>query len=230
MFYVDPRDRERVRNLLGYLRVKRPPCGAIRTSDGATFVWASPVNIPLAFRYLPGVEKAVPSMKFYRRFKVESFYDLNRVWEDAVTFGHQSRYYAWLKLDYPAPVKLKGKKWPTAEHYVLAQAVKDRRARESIRKTKDIKEARKLARKAKAKWTKSAVLEALRAKFKQHRGLAKKLRATKGKPIVYLAQWGRHADRYWGVGFDRRGQNLLGRLVMKVRDELTTGSRTTRRR
>lgn len=230
-FYrVDPRNPDKLVNLLGYLRVKRPPCGVIRTKDGATFVWSSPVNIPLAFRHVPGIEKAIPSMRFYRRFKAESFYDVNRGWEDAITFGHQSRYYAWLKLDYPAPIKIGGKEWPTAEHYVLAQGAKDRKVSEAIRRAKTIREARKLARRAKAQWTEQAVLKALRAKFKQHRGLAKKLLATKGEPIAYLAQWGRNADRYWGVGYDRHGKNRLGKLIMKVRKELRKARRYYRRK
>lgn len=58
----------------------------------------------------------------------------------------------------------------------------------------------------------------VRAKFTQNPGLAERLLATGDKVLVEGNRWG---DTFWGV--DARtgqGQNHLGRILMRVRDEL----------
>lgn len=64
---------------------------------------------------------------------------------------------------------------------------------------------------------KLAVMEHLiREKFSMTPHLEKKLRETAGAMIVEGNTWG---DRYWGV-CDGEGENHLGKIIMKVRDEL----------
>jgi hypothetical protein len=56
----------------------------------------------------------------------------------------------------------------------------------------------------------------LRAKFEQNPNLMAKLKATAPKELVEGNTWG---DTYWGV-CRGRGENHLGRLLMKIRDDL----------
>lgn len=60
--------------------------------------------------------------------------------------------------------------------------------------------------------------DVLRAKFTQNKELARKLVDTGDAELVEGNTWG---DRYWGV-CDGVGRNLLGTLLMELRDELKT--------
>lgn len=58
----------------------------------------------------------------------------------------------------------------------------------------------------------------VRAKFHQNSHLAGKLLATKERELVEGNTWG---DTYWGVDIRTgQGENHLGRILMKVRNEL----------
>lgn len=60
--------------------------------------------------------------------------------------------------------------------------------------------------------------DVVRAKFTQSRELATKLLATGDKVLVEGNRWG---DTYWGVSSHTgQGENHLGKILMKVRDEL----------
>ncbi len=61
------------------------------------------------------------------------------------------------------------------------------------------------------------MLKALRAKFTQNKALGKKLEATYPKILVEDAGAN---DAYFGAGADGKGKNLLGRMLMHVREEL----------
>ena len=56
----------------------------------------------------------------------------------------------------------------------------------------------------------------LRAKLSQHAYVKKKLLETGNYMIVEDSP----TDSYWGCGSDRKGQNHMGKLWMKLRDEL----------
>lgn len=56
----------------------------------------------------------------------------------------------------------------------------------------------------------------LRAKVDQHPYVKKKLLET-GDRLLIEDSW---RDSYWGWGADEKGQNVLGRLWMEVRDEV----------
>jgi hypothetical protein len=57
---------------------------------------------------------------------------------------------------------------------------------------------------------------AVRAKFTQHVDLCAMLLGTGDATIVEHT----HNDAYWGDGGDGSGKNMLGQILMKVRDEL----------
>ena len=63
---------------------------------------------------------------------------------------------------------------------------------------------------------KSVMEEILRAKLAQHENVARKLKETHHKIIIENSP----TDRYWGIGVEGNGQNILGTLWMKLRDEI----------
>lgn len=58
--------------------------------------------------------------------------------------------------------------------------------------------------------------KALQEKFKQHKNLLQMLLSTKDKLLVEHTE----NDTYWGDGGDGSGKNMLGKILMQVRDEL----------
>jgi len=57
----------------------------------------------------------------------------------------------------------------------------------------------------------------LMAKFSQHEDLKKRLFDTGNMVLEEGNDWN---DRYWGVDLDGKGENMLGKLIMEIRDEL----------
>ena len=58
----------------------------------------------------------------------------------------------------------------------------------------------------------------VRAKFTQHESLAVKLINTGDRGLIEGNTW---QDLFWGVDITtRKGENHLGRILMKIRDEL----------
>lgn len=121
------------------------------------------------------------------------------------------------------PVFLKGKRWPTSEHYFQAQKFRGTEHEEAVRRCKTPRDAadtgrsRKLPLRRDWESVKDAVmLEAVRAKFTQHDDLKAELLATGDALLV------EHTvnDSYWGDGGDGSGKNRLGQLLMQVRAEL----------
>ena len=123
----------------------------------------------------------------------------------------------------PHPIVLDGKRWPTSEHYFQAQKFEDEAKREEIRRANRPMLAAKLGRDRKAKlrrdWesVKVGVMrDAVRAKFTQHQNLRALLLSTGDAKLVEHTE----NDSYWGDGGDGSGKNMLGRVLMQVRDEL----------
>lgn len=56
----------------------------------------------------------------------------------------------------------------------------------------------------------------LRQKFNKNTFLGKRLIETKDIELIEGNTWG---DTFWGV-CNGRGQNILGKLLMKIRDEI----------
>lgn len=123
----------------------------------------------------------------------------------------------------PYPITLKEKVWPTSEHYFQAQKFAETEHEEAIRLAKSPLVAARMGRSRqrplRGDWdeVKDAVmLAALRAKFTQHADLRETLLATGDVLIVEH----RARDTYWGDGPDGSGPNMLGLLLMRVREEL----------
>ena len=123
----------------------------------------------------------------------------------------------------PYPIKLKGKTWPTSEHYFQAQKFAGTQHEEQIRLTKSPMIAARLGRDRKKPlrhdWEAikdQIMLEAVTAKFTQYAELQQILLATgKAEIIEHTTK-----DRYWGDGGDGSGHNMLGKTLMVVRAAL----------
>ena len=121
------------------------------------------------------------------------------------------------------PITLSGKLWPTSEHYFQAQKFEDHEYQEAIRAEKSPMIAARMGRsrskKLRAEWesVKDAVmLDAVRAKFDQHEDLRATLLATGDALLVEHTE----NDRYWGDGGDGSGKNMLGLILIQVREEI----------
>jgi len=120
-------------------------------------------------------------------------------------------------------VNLKGKVWPTSEHYFQAQKFAGQPDEEEIRLAKSPMVAAWMGRSRKRPlrldWESvklDVMREVVRAKFTQHDDLMIILEATGDAILVEHTT----RDRYWGDGGNGSGENWLGRILMEVREEL----------
>ena len=121
---------------------------------------------------------------------------------------------------YPCIIEVEGQKYPSAEH--AFQAMKsldsnDRLAMSVCRSPEEAKQAGKLLN-LRSDWEQVKVnlmYEILKKKFSNPE-LAEKLRSTKGEELIEGNTWG---DKFWGV-YKGQGENHLGKLLMKVREEI----------
>lgn len=121
------------------------------------------------------------------------------------------------------PIRIDGATWPTTEHYFQAQKFEDAAYRQRIRKAHSPMEAARMGRDRKMKlrrdWESvkiSVMHAALLAKFRQHDDLRALLLSTGDAKLVERTE----NDDYWGDGGDGRGRNMLGQLLMRVRETL----------
>jgi N-glycosidase YbiA len=123
----------------------------------------------------------------------------------------------------PFPINLDGERWPTSEHYFQAQKFEDDAYRQKIRKTNSPTQAARLGRDRKQKlrrdWESVKVgimRQAMLAKFTQHEEPRTLLLSTGEAKIVEHTE----NDDYWGDGGDGSGKNMLGRILMEVREQV----------
>ena len=142
---------------------------------------------------------------------------------DTIPFYSTCGEFGFLSNFAACPITLKGKLWPTTEHYFQAQKFAGTEHEEAIRQAKSPMVAARMGRSRKRPlrpdWesVKDDVMrEALHAKFTQHPDLRAALLATGDAPLVEH----KARDRYWADGGDGSGQNRLGVLLMALRGEL----------
>lgn len=127
----------------------------------------------------------------------------------------------------PYGVRLKGKWWPTVEHYFQAQKFAGTRHEEEIRHAKTPKQAAEMGRERgrplRKDWeyVKDDIMrEAVRQKFLTHEDIRAILLDTGDEVLIENAP----NDYYWGCGANGSGQNRLGQILMEIRAELRAGS------
>ncbi|MBH8599133.1 NADAR family protein [Thermoactinomyces sp. CICC 10523] len=118
---------------------------------------------------------------------------------------------------------LDGKWWPTSEHYFQAQKFAGTPYEEEIRLIKSPKDAatmgrdRRLPLRQDWELVKDEVMrKAVLQKFKSHHDIRAILLSTGNRGIVENSP----VDYYWGCGADGSGKNMLGQILMEVREEL----------
>jgi len=123
----------------------------------------------------------------------------------------------------PDPFELKGKSWPTSEHYFQAQKFAGTEHEEPVRLAKSPMVAARMGRSRerplRSDWetVKDDIMrDALRAKFAQHPALTSLFLKTGDAELVEHTT----NDRYWANGGDGTGKNRLGKLLMELRAEL----------
>ncbi len=123
----------------------------------------------------------------------------------------------------PYPFALDGEQWQTSEHYFQAQKFEDKAYKAKIQKSNSPMLAAQMGRDRKQKlrrnWesVKVGVMRAaVLAKFTQHEELRALLPSTGDYKLVEHTE----SDDYWGDGGDGSGKNMLGRILMQVRESL----------
>lgn len=120
-------------------------------------------------------------------------------------------------------IMVDNKLWPTNEHYFQAQKFHGTPYEEAIRNLESPMDAKiqgqdrnKPLRKDWESVKTNVMKKALSAKFSQHPTLRNLLIATEN---AYLVEHTKN-DSYWGNGGNGKGQNMLGILLMELREEL----------
>ncbi len=153
-------------------------------------------------------------------------------------FARDRELYGFLSNYHEAPITIDGEVWRSTEFYYQSQKSHAPEYRAAIRSAKNADHAKGIgsdprrSRKArKRSWfhgrleavrsdwhaIKLTVMEtAVRAKFCQNADLAALLLATGEEELIEDSTH----DPFWGLGRDGRGENWLGRLLMKVRREI----------
>jgi ribA/ribD-fused uncharacterized protein len=119
--------------------------------------------------------------------------------------------------------ELDGLYWITCEHYFQAQKFAGTPHLELVRLAETPKKAAELGRQRsrplRADWedVKDDIMRrAVLRKFETHAGIREILLSTGDKQIVENAP----GDYYWGCGADGSGKNMLGQILMEIRQLL----------
>jgi len=123
----------------------------------------------------------------------------------------------------PHPFDLKGKVWPTAEHYFQAQKFAGTEHEDLVRLAKSPMVAARMGRSRerplRQDWEtakEDIMREALLVKFTQHPALRSLLLSTGEAELIEHTK----NDRFWGDGGNGNGKNRLGQLLMELREKL----------
>ena len=126
-------------------------------------------------------------------------------------------------FDTKHPIQLKGKEWPSTEHYFQAQKFSGTEYEEAVRLTSKPRDAAAMGRDRslplRADWEQvkdNVMREAVRAKFTQYPELGQLLMDTGTAELVEHTT----NDSYWADGGNGTGKNMLGKILMEIRIDL----------
>jgi len=142
--------------------------------------------------------------------KIIQFYSCNE------SYGEFSNFYE-------APFTLRGSRWKTVEHFFQAQKPIEKALQRKIMKANSPALAAKLGRargmKIQPNWDRmrlSVMHEGVLEKFSQNERLKEFLLSTGDAKLVERTE----NDSFWGDVGDGSGENHLGRILMKIREQL----------
>jgi len=142
-----------------------------------------------------------------------------------MTIRFYSKTTAYHELSNFAPygIEMDQKWYPTIEHHFQAMKFADPSHTEKIRKAHTPASAKTLRRSRKLPiredWDSARVdimREAIRQKFKTHDSIRHLLLETGDEELIEAAP----RDYFWGCGSTGTGKNMLGQILMDVRQEL----------
>ena len=129
----------------------------------------------------------------------------------------------------PHAIELKGRIWPTSEHYFQAQKFAGTEHEQAVRLARSPMIAARMGRRRqrplRADWEKvkdDIMREALAAKFAQHLALRSLLLQSADAELIEHTR----NDSYWGDGDEGTGRNRLGQLLMELRANLRNKGRS----
>jgi N-glycosidase YbiA len=119
--------------------------------------------------------------------------------------------------------ELDGKYWKTSEHYFQAMKFEGTEYVDKIREARSPKQAAELGRRRdfplRKDWEKvkdDVMRKAVLKKFQTHEDIRELLLSTGDAELVEKTT----GDYYWGCGTDGTGKNMLGKILMEVREQL----------
>lgn len=126
------------------------------------------------------------------------------------------------------PIEINGFLWPTVEHFFQAYKFAGTAHEQEIRLLKTPMEA-KIAgcdrnKPLRSDWEKiknEIMYKAVYEKFSQHPEIKNILLLTGNSTLIENTPY----DSYWGSGKNEKGRNMLGQILMMVRDDLKSNSR-----
>lgn len=129
--------------------------------------------------------------------------------------------YGFLSNFHPSPVTMSEIIYPTVEHAFQAAKTFDHSKRLKISMCDTPGKAKRMGRSLELREDWDVVKDQymftlLQVKFWSHAELAEKLIDTFPMELIEGNYWG---DTYWGV-YQGKGENRLGKMLMKVREEL----------
>lgn len=125
-------------------------------------------------------------------------------------------------------VRMHGKIWKTSEHYFQAQKFAGSALETKVRKCDRPSDAAAMGRDRKNPLRKdwetiknNVMREVVYAKFTQHEDLKKILLNTNDEQLIEHTE----NDNYWADGGDGSGKNMLGIILMEVRERIRSESK-----
>ena len=119
--------------------------------------------------------------------------------------------------------ELDGKYWKTSEHYFQAMKFEGTEYADKVREARSPKQAAELGRRRdfplRKDWEKvkdDVMRKAILKKFETHDDIRELLLSTGDEELVEKTT----GDYYWGCGTDGTGKNMLGKILMEVREQL----------
>ena len=140
------------------------------------------------------------------------FYSIHGEYAPFSNFSHHS-------------LKLKNKVWKTSEHYFQAQKFAGTNLESQVRNCKGASDAARMGRDKnnplRSDWESvkdNIMREAVLAKFSQNQDLKKLLLSTGTEQLVEHTE----KDKYWADGGNGQGKNMLGLILMEIRNALSS--------
>ncbi|MDY0288703.1 MAG: NADAR family protein [Sphaerochaeta sp.] len=146
-----------------------------------------------------------------------------------IRFYHETDEYGYLSNYWVATIHIEGKSWKSTEHYYQGQKTLDQTYAQRIRQAPTCDEAKDLGNDPacvyRPDWETEkieAMRVAIRAKFDQHDDLRALLLGTGDAILIEDSR----SDYYWGIGEAGTGKNMLGILLMELRQTYVNNETT----